>query len=70
MKKSHHDRKGICDATGVAGGYMECVNHNDDLLEVGIFTNEFNKILGTDIKSLEIFRSKGLPAHMVKKKAL
>lgn len=42
--------------------------NSNDLLKVGIFTNKFNKILGTDIKDLEIFRSKGLPAHMVKRK--
>lgn len=42
--------------------------NSNDLLKVGIFTNKFNKILGTDIKDLEIFRSKGLPAHMVNSK--
>lgn len=44
------------------------MEEKDDLLKVGSFTEQFNKILGTDMEQLEIFRSKGLPAHMVKRK--
>lgn len=40
----------------------------NNLLKVGNFADKFNKIPGTDIKNLEIFRSKGLPAHIVKRK--
>ncbi len=41
---------------------------NGELLKVGTFTDKFNKILGIDVEQLDIFRSKGLPAHMVKRK--
>lgn len=44
------------------------MEEKDDLLKVGSFNEQFNTILGTDIELLEIFRSKGLPAHMVKRK--
>lgn len=39
------------------------MEEKDDLLKVGSFNEQFNTILGTDIELLEIFRSKGLPAH-------
>lgn len=39
------------------------MEEKDDLLKVGSFNEQFNTILGTDIEPLEIFRSKGLPAH-------
>ena len=38
------------------------------LLKVGKYDSKFNEILGIDIKDLEIYRSKGLPVHMVKRK--
>lgn len=44
------------------------MEEKDDLLKVGSFNEQFNTILGTDIELLEIFPSKGLPAHMVKRK--
>ena len=44
------------------------MRENCELLKVGTFTEKFNKILGTDVEQLKIFRSKGLPAHMVKRK--
>lgn len=40
----------------------------NELLRVGKYNPAFNKILGTNIKNLEIYRSKGLPSHMVKRK--
>ena len=40
----------------------------EDLLKVGKYNPMFNDILGIDIGDLEIYRSKGLPAHMVKRK--
>lgn len=39
---------------------------NDNLLKVGKYNSQFNNILGIDIEELEIYRSKGLPAHMIK----
>ena len=44
------------------------MEEKDELLKVGSFDEKFNMILGTDIKQLDIFRSKGLPAHMLKRK--
>ncbi len=44
------------------------MDEKDDLLKVGKYSGKFNDILGTDIKELEIYRSKGLPAHIVKRK--
>ena len=38
---------------------------NEPLIKVGEYNEDFNKILGLNIECLEIFRSKGLPAHMV-----
>ena len=39
-----------------------------DLLKVGKYNSKFNTLLGIDIKDLEIYRSKGLPSHMIKRK--
>lgn len=39
-----------------------------DLLKMGTYNPAFNKILGIDIQEKEIYRSKGLPAHMIKRK--
>ena len=44
------------------------MQEKDELLKVGNFADKFNVILGTDIEQLDIFRSKGLPAHMLKRK--
>ena len=41
---------------------------SDKLLEVGNYKDEFNKILGVNIDSQLIYRSTGLPAHMIKRK--
>ena len=40
----------------------------EDLLKVGKYNPLFNKILGIEVKDLDIYRSKGLPSHMVKRK--
>ena len=44
------------------------MQEKDEILKVGSFADKFNVILGTDIELLDIFRSKGLPAHMLKRK--
>ena len=44
------------------------MEEKEDLLRVGSFTEKFNNVLGISMEPLEIFRSKGLPAHMVKRK--
>lgn len=41
---------------------------NDSLIKVGEYIEQFNYILGIDIECKDIFRSKGLPAHMVNRK--
>lgn len=41
---------------------------NEELLRVGKYNSKFNEILGIQVKELEIYRSKGLPAHMIKRK--
>jgi len=41
---------------------------NDNLLKVGDYNTKFNDILNLNIDTLEIYRSKGLPAHMLKSK--
>lgn len=41
---------------------------NNDLIKVGDFSSDLNKILETDMEQREIYRSKGLPAHMLKRK--
>lgn len=37
-----------------------------NLLRVGKYNKQFNDLLGINIAELEIFRSKGLPTHMIK----
>lgn len=44
------------------------MDDNKDLLKVGKYNSKFNELLGINIKDLEIYRSKGLPSHMVKRK--
>ena len=44
------------------------MNDKEELIKVGKYNLEFNDILGINIDELEIFRSKGLPSHMVKRK--
>ena len=45
------------------------MEENTELLKVGKYNPKFNKILGLDIEDkIEIYRSKGLPTHMVKRK--
>lgn len=44
------------------------MSNKEELLKVGKYNPRFNDILGIDIKDLEIYRSKGLPAHMLKRK--
>lgn len=41
---------------------------DENLLKVGKYDNKFNEILGIEIEEVEIYRSKGLPAHMLKSK--
>lgn len=41
---------------------------DDNILKVGKYNTKFNDILGLDIAELDIYRSKGLPTHMVKSK--
>lgn len=38
----------------------------DSFIEVGLFTEEFNKIMGTNIPLGIIYQSKGLAKHMIK----
>ncbi|MCH5344340.1 MAG: hypothetical protein J1E64_09885 [Acetatifactor sp.] len=40
----------------------------EELFKVGEYDPIFNEILGIDIGNLEIYRSKGLRSHMVKRK--
>ncbi len=44
------------------------MDEKEELLKVGKYNSKFNDILGIDIADLEIYRSKGLPSHMVKRK--
>lgn len=41
---------------------------DNNLLKVGKYNSKFNDILGIEIAELDIYRSKGLPAHMLKSK--
>ena len=43
-------------------------NNKDELIKVGDYDQHYNELLDINIAGLEIFRSKGLPAHMVKRK--
>ena len=38
----------------------------EDLLKVGQYNSKFNDILGINIENLGIYRSKGLPSHILK----
>lgn len=40
----------------------------DKLLKMGDYNTKVNEILGIEIKPTEIYRSTGLPAHMIKRK--
>ena len=44
------------------------MNEKEGLLRVGKYNSKFNEILGIDMKDYEIYRSKGLPSHMAKRK--
>ena len=44
-----------------------CMNEKEGLLKVGKYNPKFNEVLGIKIEELEIYRSKGLPSHMVKR---
>lgn len=44
------------------------MEHKDELLRVGKYNTILNDILNINIGELEIYRSKGLPTHMVKRK--
>ncbi|MCM1326720.1 MAG: hypothetical protein NC094_06775 [Bacteroidales bacterium] len=39
---------------------------DDNSIKVGRYNKKFNEILGIDIEELDIYRSRGLPAHMIK----
>lgn len=41
---------------------------SSDLIKVGKYNSKFNTVLGIDINEFDIYRSKGLPAHMIKRK--
>ena len=44
------------------------MEEKDELLKVGQYNSKFNEILRIARKDLEIYRSKDLPSHMVKRK--
>ena len=44
------------------------MKEREELLRVGKYNLKFNELIGIDIKDFEIYRSKGLPSHMVKRK--
>lgn len=44
------------------------MNEKDEMLRVGTYNPKFNEILEMEMKEMDIFRSKGLPSHMVKRK--
>lgn len=39
---------------------------NNNSIKVGKYNTKFNDILGIEIDEMDIYRSKGLPAHMIK----
>ena len=41
---------------------------SENILKVGKYNTKFNDILGLNIEEVDIYRSKGLPNHMVKSK--
>lgn len=44
------------------------MDKNDELIKIGKYNIKFNKILDLELDALDIYRSKGLPTHMVKRK--
>lgn len=44
------------------------MGEREELLHVGKYNLKFNDILEIELEPLDIFRSKGLPAHMLKRK--
>ena len=44
------------------------MEEKEELLKVGRYNSKVNEILGINIGDLEIYRSKGLPSHMIKRK--
>lgn len=40
----------------------------DEMIKLGTYNKDFNDIIGTEMKALDIYRSKGLPAHLLKRK--
>lgn len=44
------------------------MDEKEELLQVGTYNLRFNEILGIAMDELTIYRSKGLPAHMIKRK--
>lgn len=44
------------------------MNKKGELFKIGKYNQMFNEILGVNIGGLDIYRSKGLPAHMIKRK--
>ena len=41
---------------------------SDKLIRIAAFNTELNNLLGTDFESFDIFRSKGLLAHLINRK--
>lgn len=41
---------------------------NDNLIEVGTYDKEFNKIMGLNLPTIKIYQSNGLETHMIKHK--
>ena len=44
------------------------MDEKEQLIKVGKYNLDFNALLGIEIDELNIYRSKGLPSHMVKRK--
>lgn len=44
------------------------MKNRKELVYVGKYNPKFNEILGISIEPLKIYRSKGLPSHMIKRK--
>ena len=44
------------------------MDEKEQLIKVGKYNLDFNALLGIEIDELDIYRSKGLPSHMVKRK--
>ena len=40
----------------------------EELIRVGVYNTCYNELLGVNMKAYDIYRSKGLPSHMVKRK--